>query len=345
MMIVMKPTATEEQVQAVIARIESCGARAHPSRGEEVTVIGAIGDREHVARLGLEGHDGVAQVVPILKPFKLSSAQLRPASAPSSRSTGARSAATTSPSSPGPCTVESRDQVHDRRPRGRGRRREPVPRRRLQAALEPVLLPGPRAGGPAPARRGQGGDRAADRHRADGRARHRAGRRGRRRDPARRPQHAELRAAGRGRPRGPAGAAQARPQRHARGAADGGGVHPQGGQPERAAVRARHPHVRDGLPLHARPHRRAGAQGALAPAGDRRPEPRRRPPLAGGAAVASPRPRRAPTASSSRSTRSPTRRSATGRSSCAPTASPSTPSKVERAAAIAGKVLSNEPAA
>ena len=74
MMIVMKPTATEEQVQAVIARIESCGARAHPSRGEEVTVIGAIGDREHVARLGLEGHDGVAQVVPILKPFKLSSA-------------------------------------------------------------------------------------------------------------------------------------------------------------------------------------------------------------------------------------------------------------------------------
>ena len=43
----------------------------------------------------------------------------------------------------------------------------------------------------------------------------------------------------------------------ARGAADGGGVRPQGGQPERAAVRARHPHVRDRLPLHARPHRRA----------------------------------------------------------------------------------------
>src|SRR5215213_1310033 len=78
MMIVMKPTATEEQVRAVIERIESCGARAHPSRGEEVTVIGAIGDREHVARLGLEGHPGVEQVVPILKPFKLSSAQLKP---------------------------------------------------------------------------------------------------------------------------------------------------------------------------------------------------------------------------------------------------------------------------
>ena len=41
------------------------------------------------------------------------------------------------------------------------------------------------------------------------------------------------------------GAAQARPLGDARGAADGGGVHPQGGQPERDAVRARHPHVRD----------------------------------------------------------------------------------------------------
>src|ERR671935_2320842 len=77
MMIVMKSTATEEEIQAVIARIESVGARAHPSRGEEVTVIGAIGDREHVARLGLEGAPGVAQVVPILKPYKLASAQVR----------------------------------------------------------------------------------------------------------------------------------------------------------------------------------------------------------------------------------------------------------------------------
>src|ERR687894_777078 len=77
MMIVMKPTATEEEILSVIDRIESCGARAHLSRGEEVTVIGAIGDREHVQRLGLEGHHGVEQVVPILRPYKLSSSQFR----------------------------------------------------------------------------------------------------------------------------------------------------------------------------------------------------------------------------------------------------------------------------
>ena len=77
MMIVMKSSATEEEVQSVIDRIEEVGARAHPSRGEEVTVIGAIGDREHVMRLGLEGAPGVEQVVPILKPYKLASAQIR----------------------------------------------------------------------------------------------------------------------------------------------------------------------------------------------------------------------------------------------------------------------------
>ena len=109
MMIVMKAGATEDQVQAVIDRIESCGARAHPSRGEEVTVIGAVGDREHVARLGLEGAPGVEQVVPILKPYKLASAQLRE---PSVLEIGGRRIGGEHFSLiAGPCTVESRDQV------------------------------------------------------------------------------------------------------------------------------------------------------------------------------------------------------------------------------------------
>src|SRR5256885_7225662 len=75
MMIVMKAEATPEEVRAVVERVESVGARAHVSEGEEVTVIGAVGDREHVRRLGLEGHAGVEQVIPILKPYKLASAQ------------------------------------------------------------------------------------------------------------------------------------------------------------------------------------------------------------------------------------------------------------------------------
>jgi 3-deoxy-7-phosphoheptulonate synthase len=109
MMIVMKAAATEDEIQAVIDRIEAVGARAHPSRGDEVTVIGAIGDREHVARLGLEGADGVAQVVPILKPYKLASAQMR--SPTVVEIDGRRIGGEHFSLIAGPCTVESRDQV------------------------------------------------------------------------------------------------------------------------------------------------------------------------------------------------------------------------------------------
>jgi len=111
MMIVMKATATEEQVQAVIDRIESVGARAHPSRGEEVTVIGAIGDREHVARLELEGSPGVAQVVPILKPYKLASSQVRAGERTVIEIEGRRIGGEHFSLIAGPCTVESRDQT------------------------------------------------------------------------------------------------------------------------------------------------------------------------------------------------------------------------------------------
>src|SRR5436305_201148 len=51
MMIVMKPTATEAEIEAVIHRIESVGAKAHPSRGDELTVIGAVGDLPAVAEV------------------------------------------------------------------------------------------------------------------------------------------------------------------------------------------------------------------------------------------------------------------------------------------------------
>src|SRR5919202_5068030 len=105
MMIVMKAGASEAEIQSVIERIESVGARAHPSRGEEVTVIGAIGAREPVPRLGLEGAPGVAQVVPILKPYKLSSAQMRPNERPVSEIDGRRIGGEHFALIAGPCTV------------------------------------------------------------------------------------------------------------------------------------------------------------------------------------------------------------------------------------------------
>jgi 3-deoxy-7-phosphoheptulonate synthase len=111
MMIVMKPEATPDEVRAVVERVESVGARAHVSEGEEVTVIGAVGDREHVQRLGLEGHSGVEQVIPILKPYKLASSQFaqgeRTVLDIGGRKVGGEHFAFIA----GPCTVETLDQT------------------------------------------------------------------------------------------------------------------------------------------------------------------------------------------------------------------------------------------
>jgi 3-deoxy-7-phosphoheptulonate synthase len=111
MMIVMKPGASEADIESVVGRIESCGARAHLSRGEEVTVIGAIGDREHVQRLGLEGHAAVQQVVPILRPYKLSSNQFKHGARSVIEIDGRKIGGEHFTMIAGPCTVESRDQV------------------------------------------------------------------------------------------------------------------------------------------------------------------------------------------------------------------------------------------
>jgi 3-deoxy-7-phosphoheptulonate synthase len=114
MMIVMKETATDEEVEAVVEKIERAGALAHRSRGARVTVIGAIGDVEQdvtVEGLGLEGQPGVDRVVPILKPYKLASAQIthgeRTVLDIDGRKVGGDHFALIA----GPCTVESREQT------------------------------------------------------------------------------------------------------------------------------------------------------------------------------------------------------------------------------------------
>ncbi len=113
MMIVMKPEATEEDIQHVVERVEGVGAKAHMSRGEEVCVIGAVGDREHIARLELEGSPGVDRVVPILKPYKLASGQLRDHAPSVFEIGGRRVGGDHFALIAGPCTVESRDQTLD----------------------------------------------------------------------------------------------------------------------------------------------------------------------------------------------------------------------------------------
>jgi 3-deoxy-7-phosphoheptulonate synthase len=114
MMIVMKETASDEEIEAVIEKIEGAGALAHPIKGARLTVIGAIGDVEQdvgVESLGLEGQPGVDRVMPILKPYKLASAQIRHGERTVIDIEGRKIGGDHFALIAGPCTVESREQL------------------------------------------------------------------------------------------------------------------------------------------------------------------------------------------------------------------------------------------
>ncbi|MCX7988927.1 MAG: 3-deoxy-7-phosphoheptulonate synthase [Thermodesulfovibrio sp.] len=78
MVIVMKPEATEEQLKEVIAKIEELGYKPHVIYGATRNVIGAVGDeRGKFVLQSLEVMDGVEAVIPILKPYKLASKEVK----------------------------------------------------------------------------------------------------------------------------------------------------------------------------------------------------------------------------------------------------------------------------
>ncbi len=114
MMIVMKESATEQEIEAVVEKVERAGALAHPIKGARVTVIGAIGDVEQdasIESLGLEGEPGVDRVMPILKPYKLASAEIKHGERTVLEIDGRKVGGGNFALMAGPCTVESREQL------------------------------------------------------------------------------------------------------------------------------------------------------------------------------------------------------------------------------------------
>jgi 3-deoxy-7-phosphoheptulonate synthase len=114
MMIVMKESATEQEIESVVEKVERAGALAHPIKGARVTVIGAIGDVEQdasIESLGLEGEPGVDRVMPILKPYKLASAEIKHGERTVLEIDGRKVGGGNFALMAGPCTVESREQL------------------------------------------------------------------------------------------------------------------------------------------------------------------------------------------------------------------------------------------
>lgn len=77
MIIIMKPDATDEQINYVAEKLKSHGFGIHLSKGVERTVIGAIGDKSAIELETIQMLAGVSEIVPIRKPYKLVSREFR----------------------------------------------------------------------------------------------------------------------------------------------------------------------------------------------------------------------------------------------------------------------------
>ena len=111
MIIVLKAGVGDGEIEDVCRRIEALGLRAHVSRGEQRTVIGAIGDDRFKTRLqALEALECVESMVPILQPFKLASREVQKADTVV-RIDGVAIGGGHIAVMAGPCSVESREQL------------------------------------------------------------------------------------------------------------------------------------------------------------------------------------------------------------------------------------------
>ena len=77
MIIVFKKDATEAEKNHLYDKITELGLRYQSIIGEELTVVGVIGSEDKIRMLPLEAMPGVDYAMPILKPFKLASLELK----------------------------------------------------------------------------------------------------------------------------------------------------------------------------------------------------------------------------------------------------------------------------
>ncbi|MEW6034110.1 MAG: 3-deoxy-7-phosphoheptulonate synthase [Chloroflexota bacterium] len=114
MIVVMKADCTDVQVQEVISRLEQAGLGVNVSRGVERTVIGVVGSVQSRPEMRnmLVLLPGVQEVIPISKPYKLTSREFQPTDTVVEVG-GIRIGDGSVVVMAGPCAVESQEQLLD----------------------------------------------------------------------------------------------------------------------------------------------------------------------------------------------------------------------------------------
>lgn len=110
MIIVMKPKASSEAIHQVETTIKNCGLTVHLSQGEEVTIIGVVGDKSKLDTRSIELNPFVEKIVAITESYKLSNKKFHPE--PSCFSVkNTVIGCDTMTIMAGPCAIESEEQL------------------------------------------------------------------------------------------------------------------------------------------------------------------------------------------------------------------------------------------
>ena len=113
MIIVLKPEASQEQVDHIIEKVKGLGLTPHVSRGSERTIIGVIGPEDVLRITPLEVFPGVENVIPVLSPFRLVSREFKKDDTVIDLGKGVVIGAKEIVVMAGPCTIENIDSLYE----------------------------------------------------------------------------------------------------------------------------------------------------------------------------------------------------------------------------------------
>lgn len=110
MIVVMEKSSSDQQIEHIANRISELGLKSHIIRGTERTVIAAVGDDRKIKIESFESYPGVAEVLPILAPYKMASREVR-TDASQIKVLNFQAGNGAVGVMGGPCSVESEEQI------------------------------------------------------------------------------------------------------------------------------------------------------------------------------------------------------------------------------------------
>ncbi|MFA5177379.1 MAG: 3-deoxy-7-phosphoheptulonate synthase [Candidatus Omnitrophota bacterium] len=111
MIIVLRPDATDGQIEHIIEKVKKLGLTPHVSKGTERTIIGVIGPEDVLRVTPVEVFPGVEKVIPVLAPYRLVSREFQSEPSVIDLGKGVKVGGKKITVMAGPCAIEDMDTL------------------------------------------------------------------------------------------------------------------------------------------------------------------------------------------------------------------------------------------